>query len=193
MAIRKVARLGNPVLRKKGRKLKESEIRSAEIRRLIEDMIETMHEYTGVGLAAPQVHESLQLAIIEITPDNKRYPEQKARGLTVFINPVLTVLDEKTQGFWEGCLSVPGLRGLVYRPRKVQVDYLDENGKKQKLVAEDFLATVLQHELDHLGGTLYIDRVENAPGKTPLAFNEEHDRYYTRADDDDEAPGLLEG
>src|SRR4051812_5193536 len=99
MAILKVARMGHPVLRQKGRELRKDEIGSPELERLIEDMIETMHEYTGIGLAAPQVHHSIQLAIIEFDADNDRYPDQGAQPLSVLINPKVTVLDEKEQGF----------------------------------------------------------------------------------------------
>ncbi len=175
MSILKVARMGHPVLREVARELTPQEIKSDEIRRLVEDMIETMHEYSGVGLAAPQVHRPLQLAVIEFEDDNPRYPDAGAQGLTVFINPRITVLDGKEQGFWEGCLSVPELRGLVYRPRKVQVDYLDLEGKPQQLVAEDFLATVVQHELDHLQGTLYVDKIKDLK---KFSFIEEYHRYW---------------
>jgi peptide deformylase len=181
VSILKVARMGHPVLRQKGRVLTPVEIGAPETRRLIADMLETMKEYSGIGLAAPQVHHSLQLAIIEFADENPRYPGQGAQGLTVFINPRITVLDEKEQGFWEGCLSVPELRGLVYRPRKVQVDYLDADGKSQTLVAEDFLATVIQHELDHLDGRLYVDRIRDM---SRFSFLDEYQRYWAPKDDD---------
>lgn len=177
--------MGHPVLRKIGKTLTSTEIKSEEIQRLIADMHETMIEYEGIGLAAPQVHESLQLAIIEFADDSERYPGMGAQGLTVFINPKITVLDTTEQGFWEGCLSVPELRGLVFRPRKVQVEYLDEKAKPQKIVAEGFLATVIQHELDHLQGTLFVDRLKNAPGQTPIAFVEEYQRYLAPQEGDD--------
>ncbi len=140
-------------------------------------MIETMKEVGGIGLAAPQIHESLQLAVIEFKGDNARYPGMGDQPLTVIINPKITVLDPTEQSFWEGCLSVPELRGLVYRPRKVQVDFLDGNGSPKQLIAEDFLATVVQHELDHLSGALFVDRLRNEPGKTPLAFLEEYRKH----------------
>ena len=177
MAIRKVARLGHPILRLKARELSLSEIGSPEIGRLVVDMIDTMHEYNGIGLAAPQIHESIQLALIEFGEDAKRYPEMGEQPLLVLINPKITILDEERQGFWEGCLSVPGIRGLVYRPRKIQVDYLDLKAEKKTIVAEGFLATVFQHELDHLSGVLYVDRVEGGAGERPLAYQEEYDKY----------------
>ncbi|MCB0418009.1 MAG: peptide deformylase [Bdellovibrionaceae bacterium] len=170
MAIRKVARMGHPVLRKVARDLKPEEIQSAEIQQLIEDMKATMREYGGIGIAAPQVHESVQLALIDLPPS----AEEPGQSLTVFVNPKIKVLDKEEQGYWEGCLSVPELRGLVFRPRKVEVSYLDEKGKKQSFVAEDFLATVVQHELDHLQGILFVDRIEDM---TKLAFLEEYQRY----------------
>jgi peptide deformylase len=183
MAIRKVARMGHPILRQKGRELSKKEIQSPEIERLIGDMIETMHEYGGIGIAAPQVHESLQLAIIEVGEDNERYPEMGDQPLLVICNPKITVLDQTEQAFWEGCLSVPELRGLVHRPRKVQIDYLDEDAKPQKIVAEDFLATVFQHELDHLDGKLFIDRVRDT---AKLAFIDEYQKYWIPAEDGEE-------
>ena len=177
MAIRKVARLGHPVLREVSRPLRLEEFGTDDLRRLITDMIDTMKEYGGIGLAAPQIHESLQLAIIGFSENSKRYPKMGNMPLTVVINPRITVLDEETQGFWEGCLSVPGIRGLVYRPRKIKINFLDENGNEREIQAEDFLATVFQHELDHLAGVIYVDRVEGGPGKKPLAFQEEYEKY----------------
>ena len=194
MAIRKVARMGHPVLRQKARELTKEEILSEETRALVRDLIETMNEYGGIGIAAPQVHESVSVAIIDYQDDHPRYADQTKMNeqdereelpLTVIINPKITVLDKKEQGFWEGCLSVPELRGLVYRPRKVQIDYLDLDAKPQRIVAEDFLATVFQHELDHLFGVLFVDRVRYEPGKSPIAFTEEYSRYLTPKEDDD--------
>ncbi len=179
MAIRKVARMGHPLLRKVAKKLTPAEIKSAETARLVQDMIETMEEYGGIGIAAPQVHESLAIAIIDYQE------EESSNPLTVIINPTITVIDETLQGFWEGCLSVPELRGLVNRPRKVQIDYFDLNAKPQSIVAEDFLATVFQHELDHLFGVLFIDRVENSPGNSPLSFTEEYSKYHRPTEDDE--------
>ncbi len=194
MAIRKVARMGHPVLREKSRELTREEIRSEWFERLLEDMVDTMEEYGGIGLAAPQIHESVSVAIIEYGDANARYAEipkgEPTEGLTemplsVFINPRITVLDTKEQGFWEGCLSVPEIRGLVYRPRKIRIDYLDREGNAQTLVAEDFLSTVFQHELDHLAGTLFVDRIRYAPGVSPISFMEEYSRYHVPKEDDE--------
>ena len=187
MAIRKIARMGHPVLRVPARDLTMKEIQSAETERLIDDMVETMHEYGGIGLAAPQIHESVSVAIIEYEEGGERYPDGKSAkskdgaltelGLSVFINPKITVLEKKEQSYWEGCLSVPDIRGLVHRPRKIRVDYQDLSGKKKSLIAEGFLATVFQHELDHLVGTLFVDRIRAEPGTTPIAFIDEYQKY----------------
>jgi peptide deformylase len=191
MAIRKVARMGHPVLRQLARQLTKKEIQSQETRDLIRDLMETMEEYGGIGIAAPQVHEAVAVAIIDFQDDHPRYQKETAGNenepvpLTVVINPKITVLDETTQSYWEGCLSVPEIRGLVKRPRKVRIDYLDLDAKPQSITAEGFLATVFQHELDHLFGTLFVDRIEYTPGKSPIAFTEEYGKYLTPAEEDD--------
>jgi len=175
MAIRKVARLGHPVLRTPARELSVEEIRSPEIKRLVADMIDTMHEYGGVGLAAPQVHEPLRIAVIEVEQLSPRYRVDISQPLLVIFNARVTPLADEKFGFWEGCLSVPGLRGFVERPRKVRVDYVDHEGKPQAIVAEDFLATVFQHELDHLDGVLYVDKIKSPD---QFSFVEEYQRYH---------------
>lgn len=180
MAVLKVARLGHPILRQKAKEVSVKTIKSKEFQQFIADMIETMHEYQGVGLAAPQVRQSIRVCVVEISEDNKRYPQQKIAGLQVFINPKITYLTQETSQCWEGCLSVPGLRGLVARPNKIKVNYLDKNGKEREILAEGFLATVLQHEFDHLDGKLYIDRLIDS---TKLVFEEEFDKYINGADD----------
>ncbi len=176
MAIRKVARMGHPVLRQKARELSVDEIRTSEFRALVQDMLETMNEYSGIGIAAPQIHEAVSVAIIDYDEENP---------CTVIINPKITVLDETTQAFWEGCLSVPDLRGLVHRPRKVQIDYLNLKAEPKQIVVEGFLATVFQHELDHLFGVLFVDRVQYGPGTSPIAFIEEYQRYLIPKEEDD--------
>jgi peptide deformylase len=191
MAIRKVARMGHPVLREVARQLTKKEILSEDTRLLVRDLIETMEEYGGIGIAAPQVHEALAVAIIDFQEDHPRYQKETAESenepvpLTVVINPKITVLDETIQSYWEGCLSVPEIRGLVKRPRKVRIDFLDLDAKPQSITAEGFLATVFQHELDHLFGTLFVDRVEFSPGKSPIAFTEEYSKYLTPKEDED--------
>jgi peptide deformylase len=180
MAIRKIIRMGHPLLRQVARPLTDAEIRSDGITRLIDDMIDTLQDYGGIGLAAPQIGESIRLAIVEIEGDGSRYGDIPAMPLTVFINPEITVLDPATRGYWEGCLSVPGLRGFVERPQHVSVRYLDAAGRPQALELEGFLATVFQHEFDHLDGRLYIDRMTDS---RLLAFEEEFARYLAPQED----------
>ena len=170
MTIRKILKMGNPLLREPALPFESEEITSDETNELIQSMWDTMEEYGGIGLAAPQIGVSKQLAVIRIEEDNERDPVAEEFEEIVIFNPKITLLDETLQGFWEGCLSVPGLRGVVFRPRKVQIDYLDESAKEKSIIAEDFLATVFQHELDHLFGKLFIDRIEDI---STLSFEDE--------------------
>jgi peptide deformylase len=158
MAILKVARLGHPVLRQKALEVPAAEIRSVGIQRLIDDMVETMREYDGAGLAANQVHTLLQIAVIEVDA-NPRYPEAAAIPLTVVINPVVTPLGEEREDGWEGCLSVPDMRGVVSRHTAVRLECHDREANPVSLVAKDFFARVIQHETDHLNGIVYVDRM----------------------------------
>lgn len=176
--IRPLHRMGHPLLRQIARRLTREDLRTAEVQALIADMRENMRHYGGIGLAAPQIGESVQLAVIELEPGKNRYGSDVSLPYTVFINPVLEVLDDTKQGFWEGCLSVPGLRGYVERPRKVRVSFWDAQGEQQFLIASDFLATVVQHELDHLFGHLYVDRLSDP---RLLSFQEEFQQFYGQA------------
>jgi len=150
-------------------------IGSDELDRLISDMVDTLHDYGGIGLAAPQIDEPLRLAIVEIPGGPSRYGEIEALPLTTFINPTVAIIDPATAGHWEGCLSVPGLRGYVERPQNVRIDYTNDDGEPAQLELQDFWATVFQHEFDHLDGRLYIDRITD-PAK--LVFEEEFLRYW---------------
>jgi peptide deformylase len=145
-----------------------------ELRKLVKDLTETMQHAPGAGLAAPQIGVSKKIAILEVLDTNPRYKIEKVYPLTVFINPKITVIDETPQGFWEGCLSVPGLRGYVERPRKIRIDFLDEKASKQSIEAEGFVATVFQHELDHLWGKLYLDHIKDTK---LLSYNEEFEEF----------------
>jgi len=180
MAVRKVLRMGHPVLRRPADPIDPAAIEAFETRLLIADMIDTLHDYGGIGLAAPQVGESVRIAIVEIPAGGSRYGDVPEMPLTVFFNPTITVLDAESRGFWEGCLSVPGLRGFVERPQKIRVDYLDVDGKGQSIELEGFLATVFQHEFDHLDGKLYVDRISDT---RLLAFDEEFLRYLAPSGD----------
>ncbi len=148
-------------------------IRSAAFQTLIDNMIDTMHEYAGVGLAAPQVHLPIQLAVLEVE-HHPRYPEMPPVPLTVLVNPVVTILDESTVDDWEGCLSIPDLRGLVPRHRRVRVTALGREAEALDFVAEDFHARVIQHETDHLKGQVYLDRMRDM---RTLAFLQEWQRF----------------
>lgn len=185
MAIRPIVTIGNPLLRRVARDLTPQEILAPEFARLIEDMVDTMHHEEGIGIAAPQIGESVQAAIIEIDIDSSRYPGQEPFGRRVFLNPRVTVLDGAEQGFWEGCLSVPNLRGFVERPRRVRVDYLDLEARERTIEAEGFLATVFQHEIDHLLGVLYVDRIRD---RTKLATIDDYIRYWRHAPGEQHLP-----
>jgi peptide deformylase len=180
VTLRKIARLGEPILRKRARPISPEQIQSPELEALIDDMIETMRDADGAGLAAPQIHESVQLCVIEVG-ENPRYSGVTAIPLTILINPKLTPLaanpdalaDRDAISVYEGCLSVPGLRGQVRRPRRVRVEALNRNGDPIDEVWEGFSAAVVQHETDHLNGVLFVDR---ADPKT-LTFQQEYERH----------------
>ena len=174
MAILKVARLGHPVLRQVAEPVPREEIRTPETQRLIDDMIETMREYDGAGLAANQVHTLRQIAVIEVQA-NPRYPDAPQIPLTVVINPVVTPLTEDMEEGWEGCLSVPDMRGMVPRYTSVHLKCYDRDGGAVELVAKDFFARVIQHETDHLVGTVYLDRMKDL---STLAHLAEWNRYW---------------
>lgn len=188
MAVREVLKMGHPTLRVKAEAIPVEEIKSNDFKDLIADMLETMEEEDGIGIAAPQIGVSKQVAIVGVPKDNPRYPDlpedeepEMDFDILVVINPTITVLDDTPSGFWEGCLSVPGLRGYVERPSKIKVDYTDIHGEKQVIEASGFAATVFQHELDHLDGVLYVDRVED---KTKLAFMDEYLEYHDQDNED---------
>lgn len=175
MAILKVARMGHPVLRQVAQPIDPDEINGPEIAQLIADMWETMEEYGGVGLAAPQVHRSLQLAVMAMDPGaSERYPGREAVPRMVLINPVITPLAKSKSGMYEGCLSLPGLRGWVERPDHIHVKALDDEVEPIEFEAKGFPAIVIQHECDHLLGKLYVDRMTDM---TRLYFNEEFTRF----------------
>lgn len=171
-----IARLGNPILRRVAQpvNLKELNDSDCDIQILIDDMVETMHEEGGVGLAAPQVSRSLQVIILE-AEDNNRYPDREDIPLTVLVNPVITSYsDEKVLG-WESCLSLIDFRGLVPRATKVTVEAFNRKGEKTIIQANDFLAIVLQHEIDHLNGIIFLDRMEDF---TKLSYIKEFETYW---------------
>ena len=162
-----IVKTGDPVLRQQARPLTPAEIASKEIQNLIESMRKSMHEAPGVGLAAPQVGLSLQLAVIEdreeyqkdVPSEQLRERERRPVPFHAIINPRITGTSGDTVEFFEGCLSLPGFSALVPRARTVRVEFLNESGLKETLEASGWYARILQHEIDHLHGTLYIDRM----------------------------------
>jgi peptide deformylase len=177
MSLLKVARMGHPVLRKRARALDPSEVRSAVVQKFIDDMVDTMIEYEGVGLAAPQVHEGIRIFVAGIEGEEGRMQ------VLPFVNPVVTPLSEQTADDWEGCLSIPDIRGRVPRFHTVRVAALDRKAKPFELELEGFAARVIQHEADHLDGVLFFDRMTSFES---LTFLEEFGRYHRRRDADEE-------
>jgi peptide deformylase len=182
MAILKVARLGHPVLRQIAAPVPVKEIPSTEIQRLIDDMVETMREYNGAGLAATQVHVPRQICVIEVS-GNPRYPDAPSIPLTVLINPVVTPLTTEMEDGWEGCLSIPDMRGMVPRFTAVRLEAHDRAGAKIDVVAKEFFARVIQHETDHLHGIVYVDRMKDLSTLTHLAEWQKH--WLGNAEQDD--------
>ena len=171
IGVRKVTHLGNPVLRKVLRKLKPDEIRTEEIRRLVQQMAVTMDEYDGVGVAGNQVGEDLSVFVMGLPKGTKRHPDGIA--LTVVFNPVIKAIGDEFEEDWEGCLSVPELRGMVRRHKKLELSGHGLDGKAFKRVYEGFPARVVQHETDHLNGMVYLDRMD---GLKTLSFMSEMGR-----------------
>lgn len=161
MAILKVARLGHPVLRTKASPVPPAEIATPRIQSLIDDMFETMAEYQGIGLAAPQVHESLRLFVAGVRPGDVVTPmtDDVEMPYVTLINPELVSVPSPVEPGWEGCLSIPDIRGKVERPRSIRVRGLDRTGRRIEITAEGLPARVIQHEYDHLDGVLMIDRM----------------------------------
>jgi peptide deformylase len=180
MSILKIARLGHPVLRRVAEPLPPEGIGAPTVQQIIDDLIETMNEYDGAGLAAPQVHISKQIVVFGVD-SNPRYPDAPGIPLTVLINPKITPTTEEVEEDWEGCLSVPDLRGKVPRYTQIAVEAYDRTGRKMRFSAEGFHARVVQHECDHLWGKVFLDRMRSMES---LAFVREFVRFH--GDDDGE-------
>jgi peptide deformylase len=173
VAIRKIAQMGEPVLRSASAPVPEAEIGSPAIQRLIDDMIDTMRDADGAGIAAPQIYEPVRVCLVEVRK-NPRYPHFPEIPLLVLINPVVEpIVGSHAITMYEGCLSVSGIRGQVRRPRRVHFSALDRDGRPVEFDWEGIPAAVIQHEVDHLDGVLFVDR---ALPKT-LTFQREYDRY----------------
>ncbi len=156
----KVARLGHPVLRRKAKPVDLKKVSSPGFQAFLQDLIQTMHEYDGVGIAAPQVHSSLQVAAVEVDK-NPRYPRAPRIPLMILINPRVKPASARRVSDWEGCLSVEGFRGRVPRWKSVEVQAYNAQGKPIRFRARGFLARVIQHEWDHLQGKVFLDRMKD--------------------------------
>lgn len=177
MAIRKIATIGHPILRQPARPVSLEELRSEAFQRLIDDLIETMRDASGAGLAAPQIYEPVSLCAIEVN-NNPRYPYKPPIPLTVLVNPVVTPLVDELFENYEGCLSVPNLRGLVPRATQVRVQALDREGNPLDFVAKGLSAGTFQHEVDHLLGKIFVDRVRDTTTLTTWA---DFERFHMAA------------
>jgi peptide deformylase len=175
MSILKVARMGHPVLRERARPLEKSDFKSAVVQKLIDDMIDTMHEYHGVGLAGPQVHEGLRIfvALLDDEPDSES-------PAVVVVNPEIIASAQATEEGWEGCLSIPDIRGMVPRYTDITMKALDRDGRGVELKLKNFAARVAQHETDHLDGVLFFDRMKSMQS---LTFLDEYSRFWAKDED----------
>ncbi len=173
MSILKVARMGHPVLRAKARTVDRALLKSPALQNLIDDMIETMTEYHGVGLAAPQVHESVRIFVALLGPDD----ESASSEPVAVVNPEIVAMDGETVEGWEGCLSIPDIRGRVPRAKDITLRALNRKGERLELRLLDFPARVAQHEADHLDGVLFFDRMKSFES---LTFLDEYSRYWAK-------------
>ena len=178
MSILKVARMGHPVLRAPARPLAKADFRDLLLQKLIDDMIDTMHEYHGVGLAAPQVHEGLRIFVAMLDDD----PDEDTSEVAVIVNPEIVPIDAAREEGWEGCLSIPDIRGLVPRHAEISLTSLDRKGHKVERLLKGFPARVAQHETDHLDGILFLDRMTATALKT-LTYLDEYSKYHAKDED----------
>src|SRR5436189_3382509 len=172
MSILKVAHMGHPVLRAKARPIAPADVRHAALQKLIDDMIDTMHEYHGVGLAAPQIHESLRVfvGLLDDEPGSDS-------TVSVVVNPEIIANADNREDGWEGCLSIPDIRGMVPRYTDIRLQALDRNGRPIDLSLKNFPARVAQHETDHLDGVLFFDRMKSFQS---LTFLDEYSRFHAK-------------
>ncbi|MFO0728599.1 MAG: peptide deformylase [Myxococcota bacterium] len=173
MAIRKIAQIGHPILRQRAAEVPLGTIETPAFQQLVDDLIETMYDANGAGLAAPQIYQPVRLVAIHVE-NNPRYPHKPPIPLTVLVNPVVTPLTEEKFDNYEGCLSVPNIRGIVPRFARVRVTGLDRHGKPFEREAAGFTAGTFQHELDHLDATIFVDRVVDTKSLTTWTEFERH-------------------
>ena len=195
MAILKVSRLGHPVLRTVAQPINPATITTPAVQRLIDDMFDTMREYSGVGLAAPQVHQSVRIFVAGIRPRpiGSEVNDDEDMPLMALVNPEIALAGPTTELGWEGCLSIPDIRGRVPRAPVVKVKAFDRAGQAIAFTAKGFPARVIQHEFDHLHGILFFDRMKTFES---LTYLEEYDRFWVKHSDDpgdEDEPGDEEG
>lgn len=176
MAILKVARMGHPVLRRVALPVPEARIGEPDTQLLIDDMIETMVEYRGVGLAAPQVHVSARIVVVQQVSE-----DEEALEPLILVNPEIEPAGDETDIGWEGCLSIPDIRGRVPRSVWLHMRAFDRHGAPMEMEVEGFDARIIQHEVDHLDGILYLDRMEDA---VSLTFLDEFARFCSTDEDE---------
>jgi peptide deformylase len=174
MSILKVARMGHPVLRRRARALDKTELKNPLLQKFFDDMIDTMYEYNGVGLAGPQVHEGLRVFVAMLDEE----PGEKSEA-AVIINPQILPVGSALEEGWEGCLSIPDIRGMVPRHTDITLKAIDRHGKDIEIRLHGFPARVAQHETDHLDGVLFLDRMQSMQ---TLTFLDEFSRYWTKED-----------
>src|SRR5579883_1050908 len=177
MALRKIATIGHPVLRRRARELTRDELASAGVQRFIDDLVETMRDASGAGIAANQVHEDVRICAVEVA-NNPRYPYKPNWPLTILVNPSVEATTDETFLNFEGCLSVPNLRGRVPRFTGVRVRAWDRAGRDVDFEVKGLTAGTFQHELDHLDGTLFVDRVTDT---RTLCTWTDFERFYRDA------------
>jgi len=177
MALLKIARLGHPAIRTGGKALSSQEWTSPDFQTFLDNLVETMRDADGVGIAAPQVHMPQQVVAIEVDPHNPRYPGYPEIPLTILLNPRIVSHLSEMEKDWEGCLSVPDLRGQVPRWTSLQVQGLDRHGNPVEFTAEGFFARVIQHEIDHLNGKVFLDRL---PDLSTLTYLREYQQFWMK-------------
>ena len=175
MAVAEVIKMGNPILRKVSEEVGLEKILSIEIRSLIDDLIDTMHHYEGAGIAAPQIGILKRVFVMELRSGNSRYPNHEPFELLAVVDPEIEPIDNEEVDSWEGCLSIPDIRGKLKRKKQVLLKGYDRDGKPLSKKLEGFAAVVAQHELDHLNGKLFIDQMESMES---LTFWEEYQKYW---------------
>ncbi len=177
MTVREILHVGNPLLRQVSREVTKNELASTQMQTLIDDLIDTMRAANGAGIAAPQIGELVRIATIEVNA-NPRYPYKPKIPLTIAVNPVVEFLDDELVDVNEGCLSVPNMRGNVMRHVNIRVRYWDRHGNEYDEVKRGLTAGTFQHELDHLDGVLFLDKVFDT---TTLTTWEQFERFHRAA------------